>query len=87
MTTSYIKERQAELKKQKQEERLKEIAKRAEAQAAEEEKRIANELRIQKKMARISGLKTGMENDEEPVAEPKKPKKKTVTKKKTKPKK
>ena len=60
MTTSYIKERQAELKKQKQEERLKEIAERAKAQAAEEEKRIANELRIKKKMARISGLETGM---------------------------
>tara|TARA_R100000654_G_scaffold22559_1_gene44807 strand:- start:356 stop:619 length:264 start_codon:yes stop_codon:yes gene_type:complete len=84
MTTSYIKERQAELKKQKQEERLKEITERAKAQAVEEEKRIANELRIQKKMVRISGLETGMENDEEPVVETKKPKKKTVTKKKTK---
>lgn len=67
MTTSYIKERLAELRKNKKAERAKEIAEREKAEAAKEAKRIASNERIAKKMARISGKKVVEEIKTKPV--------------------
>lgn len=67
MTTSYIKERLAELRKNKKAERAKEIAEREKAEAAKEAKRIASNERIAKKMARISGKKVVEEIQPKPV--------------------
>ena len=57
MTTSYIREKLAELRKNKKLERAKEIAERAKTEAAKKAKEIASIERIAKKMARISGIK------------------------------
>ena len=69
MTTSYIKEKLAELRKNKKLERAKEIAEREKAEAAKKAKEIASIERISKKMAKISGKKVVEKIQPKPVKE------------------
>mgnify|MGYP003111304213 CR=1 FL=1 len=69
MTTSYIREKLAELRKNKKLERAKEVAEREKTEAAKKTKEIASIERIAKKIARISGGKIVEEIKNKPVKE------------------